>query len=96
MNELDTTRELIGFESTSNLSNVPVIEYVEEKLVRLGFATERIDHDDQHGVPKANLVARKGAGRGGMAYFAHTDVVPADPCALMCRCCGCMGRWPLD
>ena len=45
----------------------------------LGFHTERIDYDDANGVRKANVVGRKGSGLGGMAYFGHTDVVPADP-----------------
>ena len=79
MNALEIAQELVGFESTSNLSNLPVIDHLERKLAGLGFATERIDYHDPAGVPKANLVARKGEGPGGMAYFAHTDVVPADP-----------------
>jgi acetylornithine deacetylase len=77
MKALEIARELVAVESTSNLSNLPVIEKVEERLTALGFTTERIDFDDPAGVPKRNVVARRGPGRGGMAYFAHTDVVPA-------------------
>ena len=76
---LDYAEDLVAFESTSPLSNVPVTEHVEQTLRRLGFATERIDYNDAAGVRKANVVAKKGNGTGGIAYFGHTDVVPADP-----------------
>jgi acetylornithine deacetylase len=79
MDALQYTQELVAFESTSVLSNVPVSDYVEETLRRLGFIVERIEYDDKNGVRKANIVAKKGSGTGGMAYFGHTDVVPADP-----------------
>ena len=78
MDALQYARELVAFESTSSLSNVEVTDYVEAALVRLGFATERIDFVDDNGVAKSNVVGKKGSGRGGMAYFGHTDVVPAD------------------
>jgi len=79
MNALEYTEELVAFESTSVLSNVPVSDYVEKTLRRLGFATERIDFDDAKGVPKSNVIGKLGSGTGGVAYFGHTDVVPADP-----------------
>ncbi len=79
MNALEYTKNLVAFESTSSLSNVPVTEYVEDVLKKLDFATERIDYVDAKGLPKANVVGKKGHGTGGMAYFGHTDVVPADP-----------------
>ncbi len=78
MDALEYTRELIRFESTSSLSNVEVTNYCEAKLKDLGFATERIEYDDARGVRKANVVGKKGPGTGGVAYFCHTDVVPAD------------------
>jgi acetylornithine deacetylase len=79
MDALDYTKQLVSFESTSVLSNVPVTDYAEEQLRRIGFLTERIEYDDKNGVRKACVVGRKGPGKGGMAYFGHTDVVPADP-----------------
>lgn len=80
MQALDLARELISFDSVSRKTNVPVTEFVERTLRTLGFETERIDYVDDHGVPKANVVGRKGRpGPGGFAYFGHTDVVPADP-----------------
>lgn len=79
MPALDYAQDLVRFESTSRLSNVAVSNYVEETLRRLGFVTERIEYDDARGVRKANVIGKKGTGTGGMAYFGHTDVVPADP-----------------
>ncbi len=78
MKALDFTRQLVSFESISRNSNVPITNFAETTLHELGFATERLEYDDEHGVRKACVVGKKGAGTGGLAYFAHTDVVPAD------------------
>jgi acetylornithine deacetylase len=52
---------------------------VEGHLRRLGFATERLEYLDAAGVRKASVAGRRGPpGPGGVAFFAHTDVVPAD------------------
>ncbi len=74
---LNYAKELVSFESSSYLSNLPVSDHVERTLKKLGFITERIEFDDEDGVPKASIVGKKGEGIGGMAYFGHTDVVPA-------------------
>ena len=79
MDALAYTKQLCSFESTSVLSNVPVTDCVEETLRKLGFITERLEYSDANGVRKACVSGRKGPGKGGMAYFGHTDVVPADP-----------------
>ncbi|MEO1995349.1 MAG: M20/M25/M40 family metallo-hydrolase, partial [Planctomycetaceae bacterium] len=79
MDAAQLTQDLVAFESTSSLSNVPVTDYVDDRLQSLGFLTERIEYTDPQGVAKANVVGKKGDGQGGMAYFGHTDVVPADP-----------------
>ena len=78
MNALDYARELVRFESTSMLSNAAVSDCVEQHLRRLGFETERLEYSDAAGVRKVNIVGKLGSGTGGLAYFAHTDVVPAD------------------
>ncbi len=78
MDALEYARQLIEFESPSHLSNVPVSDYVQRELEQLGFETERVDYTDRLGVSKSNVVAKKGPGTGGLAYFGHTDVVPAD------------------
>lgn len=79
MNALQYAQDLVRFESTSRLSNVAVTDYAQQTLERLGFTTERLEYDDAHGVRKASVVGKKGPGTGGMAYFGHTDVVPASP-----------------
>ncbi len=77
MQALDYAQQLVRFESPSLVSNVPVANFIEETLRRLGFTCERLDYNDANGVPKSSVVARKGEGTGGMAYFGHSDVVPA-------------------
>ncbi len=78
MNALDLTREFVSFDSTSCYSNVDVTDCVEEQLKSLGCEIERFEYDDPQGVRKANIVGKLGSGTGGVAYFGHTDVVPAD------------------
>ncbi len=78
MNALDYTRDLVSFGSISSVSNVDVCDHLERVLRSLEFETERIDYLDAAGVKKSNVVGKRGSGRGGLAYFGHTDVVPAD------------------
>lgn len=78
MDALQHTTELVAFPTVSTSSNAAICAYLEEVLKKLGFATERIEYVDPQGVDKVNVVGKKGRGTGGMAYFAHTDVVPAD------------------
>ncbi|MFN0054704.1 MAG: M20 family metallopeptidase [Planctomycetales bacterium] len=81
MNALDYAKELVSFDSVSRSSNVAVTDFAQGALTKLGFETERLEYDDEWGVRKACVVGRKGAwpASGGLAYFGHTDVVPADP-----------------
>src|SRR5690606_31274139 len=82
---------LLRFDSVSSRSNVEITDFVAATLLRLGFELERCDYTDSRGVAKSNLIATRWphgasgleddtpAGEcGGVAYFAHTDVVPAD------------------
>ena len=78
MKTLRYAKRLIGFESTSNLSNRLICKYLQMKLVKHGFDVEKVEYRDKNRVRKVNLVAKKGAGKGGLTYFAHTDTVPAD------------------
>src|SRR5712691_7616674 len=78
MDAVEYAKRLIQFDSVSRTSNVAVTDFVEQTLSELGFATERLEYDDALGVRKACVIARKGSGTGGLAYFGHTDVVPAD------------------
>ena len=56
---------------------------VANRLELLGFVVQRTEYADANGRAKVNLVARRdpvqhAADDGGLAYFCHTDVVPAD------------------
>lgn len=78
MKALEFAQRLVAFDSVSRKSNIEVSDYVANELRRLQFDVERLEYTDDNGVRKANLVAKRGQGVGGIAYFAHTDVVPAD------------------
>lgn len=72
------TSQLVGYDSVSSRSNEAVTSFVAEILESLGFAVEWHRYIDDEGIGKASLVAKRGPGTGGVAYLAHTDVVPAD------------------
>ncbi len=78
MKALRYAKRLVGFDSTSHLSNRLISKYLEMKLTKHGFVVEKIEYLDRRNVPKVNLVAKKGGGYGGLAYFSHSDVVPAE------------------
>jgi acetylornithine deacetylase len=78
MNAVEYARRLVSFDSVSRKSNVAVTDFADQTLRELGFETERLEYDDESGVRKASVVGKKGTGTGGLAYFGHTDVVPAD------------------
>lgn len=73
---LEILTDLIRFPSVSSSSNVEVSRYVADFLDRLGLQTEWLSYQDARGVEKGNVVATAGSGLGGLAYSAHTDVVP--------------------
>ncbi len=77
MKALRYLRRMIRFDSTSHRSNRYIAKYLEIKLQKHGFFIEKIPYKDVNKVPKVNLVAKKGTGQGGLAYFGHMDVVPA-------------------
>lgn len=77
MKALRYAKRLITFDSTSHLSNRMVSKYLEMKLVKHGFVVEKLEYEDRKGVRKVNLIGKKGNGTGGLAYFGHSDVVPA-------------------
>ncbi len=78
MDALQCLDSLIRYDSVSSVSNVEITDFVEQALVAQGFDVERLEYDDARGIRKANVVGKKGTGTGGLAYFGHTDVVPAD------------------
>ena len=67
---------LVGFDTTSRGSNLPLIEYVEAELGRLGVSGRRVPNADG---AKSNLYATLGpSAEGGIVLSGHTDVVPVD------------------
>lgn len=67
---------LVGFDTTSERSNLALIDWVEERLVAAGAECRRLPDDTGE---KAGLVARLGPDRsGGVVLSGHTDCVPAD------------------
>jgi acetylornithine deacetylase len=77
MDPLTLACDLVAIPSVSAESNAPVSNVIEQWLRQLEFAVERQEFVDPAGVRQVNILGRKGCGRGGVAYFAHTDVVPA-------------------
>ncbi|OYW16878.1 MAG: acetylornithine deacetylase, partial [Planctomycetales bacterium 12-60-4] len=78
MEALSLVCDLVAVPSISKLTNSDAADVVESALSGDGFETERLQYTDPNGVRKVSIVGRKGTGKGGLAYFAHTDVVPAD------------------
>ncbi|PID62808.1 MAG: acetylornithine deacetylase [Gammaproteobacteria bacterium] len=64
---------LVGFDTVSAHSNLPMVDYCERLLAGSGFHVQRIP--DAAG-EKAGLVARIGPEGAGVVLSAHTDVVP--------------------
>ncbi len=78
MKALRYAKRLVGFDTTSHLSNRLISKYLEMKLTKHGFVVEKLEYLDDRRVRKVNLVAKKGTGKGGLGYFSHSDVVPAN------------------
>jgi acetylornithine deacetylase len=73
---VDTLRTLVAFDTTSRLSNLPLIDWAEARLSALGAACQRVWNADH---TKANLWARIGPDvPGGIVLSGHSDVVPVD------------------
>lgn len=76
-----TSRELIekliSFDTTSHLSNLDLIAFVEDYLASHGVASRRVMNEDGS---KANLFATLGDENqpGGIVLSGHTDVVPVE------------------
>jgi acetylornithine deacetylase len=67
---------LVAFDTTSRLSNLDLIEWVEAYLAGHGVATRRAPNAEG---TKSNLIATVGPSvPGGVVLSGHTDVVPVD------------------
>ena len=73
--------KLVGFDSVSRNSNVPIADFICNYLDRCGVLVNRLPTADGD---KVNLIARVGPGaddsddRAGLVLSGHMDVVPAD------------------
>lgn len=72
---------LIEFPSISSTSNRRISDDIAGFLDKMRFSVEKTSYVDDDGVEKVNVVACRCPGAdfdqvGGLAYFAHTDVVP--------------------
>jgi acetylornithine deacetylase len=71
---------LVSVDSSSALSNAPMITLLKPSLEALGFTLRRHGYLDESGVEKLNLVASWGEPtRPALALVGHTDCVPYDP-----------------
>jgi acetylornithine deacetylase len=92
---------LVAFDTTSHLSNLSLVEWVERYMAGHGISSRRIASADG---AKANLLASVGpASEGGVVLSGHTDVVPvagqawsSDPFELSERAGRLYGRGSAD
>src|SRR5690349_8323485 len=71
---LRLAQDLIAIDSRSQVSNLAVADRVRQELA--GFDVEVVDYTDAAGVPKRNLVARRGPDKPAVALSGHLDTVP--------------------
>jgi acetylornithine deacetylase len=98
---LPMMERFIGFDTVSRNSNLPLIEFVRDHLLDLGFEVS-LTHDDEG--RKANLLATIGPREvPGIVLSGHTDVVPvndqawtSDPFKLTRRDDRFLGRGVVD
>jgi acetylornithine deacetylase len=77
-NLVELAKELIAIPSASTISNAAISEFLLGHLQRLGFEVERLAYREPTGEEKVSLVAKIGAGTGGLGFFSHSDTVPGD------------------
>lgn len=76
MESLTVIEDLIGFETVSRDSNLPLIEFVQNFLFDHAVDSRRVPSADGR---KSNLIASVGPEvPGGIVLSGHTDVVPVD------------------
>ena len=75
MTSIEMLAKLIAFDTTTRLSNIPLIEFVERYLDEHHIPHIRVDYEKG----KTNLYATIGPDiAGGIVLSGHTDVVPVD------------------
>jgi acetylornithine deacetylase len=78
MNSQDMLAKLVSFDTTSHLSNLPLVDFVARYLAQFGIEAKILpDASGRKANKKANLWASMGPQRsGGLLLAGHTDVVP--------------------
>lgn len=71
--------KLVSFDTTSEKSNLEIVDYLAGHVRSLGFEIKVDAITDAKGVEKANLICTAGPKTGGLAFVGHTDCVPFDP-----------------
>ena len=64
--------------TTIDMSNTKVTDYLATCFEDLGFSCEFISSPSPSGNLKNNLIATRGKGTGGLVLSGHTDTVPLD------------------
>jgi acetylornithine deacetylase len=72
-----TLTDLVAIDSVSSRSNAEIISYLEARCQKLGLAVKRLQHLDENGIEKINLVAHTHDGDAiELVLVGHTDTVP--------------------
>ena len=74
-NELQLSKDLISFPSVTPVDG-GAINYLSNKLKKLGFKCKILEFKDKKHPPIKNLYARLGSKQPNLCYAGHTDVVP--------------------
>src|SRR5262245_12738241 len=73
---LELLARLVGFDTTSQKSNLPLVRFIEDYLLQHGVVSQIVPTTDG---AKASLYATIGPQAvSGVALSGHTDVVPVD------------------
>lgn len=83
MTAAEILRELVAIPSVSQLSNRPVIVWLQQWFTRLGWHQRVLSYRDQNGLDKLNLMVSpqpfaEGTVSVELAVVCHTDTVPFD------------------
>lgn len=73
---VELTSTLIAMPSPSQVSNIGIVDLLDEWFTTNDFEIERLAYTDEAGERKESLVALRGSGRPGIGFFSHSDTVP--------------------
>ena len=75
---VELASELIALPSETQTSNRAISDFLRGVLEEGAFDAGELSCIDQFDVEKVCLIAKKGAGTGGLGLFSHSDTVPGD------------------